>query len=159
MRAERQSTAYCGGRLVLEPVCDDVRKSGAYRVFGGFRWLLDGEDVEPVVAEAFRIVWETDMFGRPCVPPPPRQCKDIDDDAFLDAVCRAARGYGVAMSWDVQSELESVLGPIPPNLFTAKARRLIARRVLGGCVCGCQGDFHLPYNCPTPADCCRSDGN
>jgi hypothetical protein len=150
----RQPAEYCGGRLVHAPAYDDVRQGGIFRVFAGYRWFLDGEWVEPVFAEAFRIVWETDMYGRPCAPPPPRQYKDLKDDAFLGAVCRAARGRAVASARDVQAELESVLGPVPPGLFFAKARWLIARRVLGGCACGCQGDFHLPRNCPTPEECC-----
>ena len=87
------------------------------------------------------------------------QCKDIPDAEFTDAVRRAAAGNVYAHFWDVQTELENVLGPVPHNLFMAKARRLIARGLIGGCACGCQGDFHLSEKCVNPARCCRPDGN
>lgn len=82
------------------------------------------------------------------------QCKDIADEVFLDAVrlTPGTRGStdpdGWRMRWDVQERLESVLGPIPENLFVAKARKLMAAGKLGGCDCGCRGDYHLPCGQP-----------
>jgi hypothetical protein len=77
------------------------------------------------------------------------QCKDIPDQVFLDAVRRTpSRGaVGWRLRWEVQEELGRAIGSIPTNLFLAKARRLIARGFLGGCGCGCRGDWY-----PTDTD-------
>jgi hypothetical protein len=85
------------------------------------------------------------------------QCKDIPDATFLDAV-RRAPGTSSAnwrMRWNVHAILEAQLGPIPGNLFLAKARKLIAAGKLGGCPCGCRGDWHLPEECIGGSTCCR----
>ncbi|GAA3018915.1 hypothetical protein HEB29_005280 [Streptomyces fulvorobeus] len=85
------------------------------------------------------------------------QCKDIPDDVFVTAV-RDAPALSSArwrMRWQVAEELESVMGPIPENLFMAKARRLIARGLIGGCPCGCRGDWHPADECYAPGNCCR----
>jgi hypothetical protein len=85
----------------------------------------------------------------------PMQCKDIPDAAFVDAVRATGRpDSGWAMFWDVWEELEKTVGPVPRNLFFAKARRLVDRGLIGGCPCGCRGDFHVPENCIDPAHCC-----
>jgi hypothetical protein len=84
----------------------------------------------------------------------PMQCKDIPDDEFLQAVLRVpgTSVIGWRMRWDVHAELETVLGPIPEKLLLAKARRLMDRGLLGGCPCGCRGDYHPRCNDPY---CCR----
>lgn len=88
------------------------------------------------------------------------QCKDIPDDVFLDAVRRTPAVDGSLdparwrMRWNVQEQLEQVIDPIPENLLLAKARKLMAAKKLGGCDCGCRGDYHLPcgqlYCCEYP---------
>jgi hypothetical protein len=60
------------------------------------------------------------------------------------------------MRWNVHAELETDVGPIPERLFLAKARGLMARGLLGGCACGCRGDYHLPEHCEGGRVCCRS---
>lgn len=78
-----------------------------------------------------------------------RQCKDIPDQEFLDAVQRAPGvrhdGTGWRMRWKVQEELEKVLGPIPEKLFLAKAKKLIRAKKMHGCECGCRGDYTVEY--------------
>jgi hypothetical protein len=88
------------------------------------------------------------------------QCKDIPDEAFLDAVRRtpgcdgSLEPHAWRMRWEVQTELEKTLGPIPENLFLAKARRLGRRGLLGGCTeCSCRGDYHVAADCPYPSCC------
>jgi hypothetical protein len=82
------------------------------------------------------------------------QCKDIPDDVFLDAVRLTEPRGRWRMRWNVQERLESVLGPIPENLLLAKARKLQAAEKLGGCMCGCRGDYHLPEECGGNYLCC-----
>lgn len=54
---------FCGGRLVKE--IDQINVGGAatnfqnHYVDGRHVWLLDGEEVTPVEAEAFRVLWES----------------------------------------------------------------------------------------------------
>jgi len=83
------------------------------------------------------------------------QCKDIPDSVFLDAVRRTPGTAGNwRMRWNVHTELELAVGPIPENLLLAKARKLIAAGKLGGCDCGCRGDWHLPDECDA-YNCCH----
>lgn len=90
------------------------------------------------------------------------QCKDIPDDVFLDAVRRTPAvddsldPSSWRMRWSVHEELERVLGFVPERLLLAKARKLMAAKRLGGCPCGCRGDYHLPcgqlYCCTYPEE-------
>lgn len=85
------------------------------------------------------------------------QCKDIPDRVFLDAV-RRARGTancGWRPRWEVHVELELAVGMVPENLLLAKARGLIRRRLMGGCACGCRGDWHPVDECQVGSYCCR----
>lgn len=84
------------------------------------------------------------------------QCKDIPDEAFLNAVRRSpgTSAMNWRNRWEVHAELELALGVIPENLLLAKARKLIAAGKMGGCPCGCRGDFHLPEDCDA-SNCCR----
>jgi hypothetical protein len=83
------------------------------------------------------------------------QCKDIPDEAFLDAVRRApgTSAMNWRMRWDVHAELEEAIGSVPVNLLLAKARKLIGAGKMGGCPCGCRGDWHLPEGCDA-SNCC-----
>lgn len=86
------------------------------------------------------------------------QCKDIPDQTFVDAVRRTTPvGTSWRTRWDVATELEDAIGPVPDNLFMAKARRLMARGLIGGCPCGCRGDFHPADECLSPGYCCRPE--
>lgn len=80
------------------------------------------------------------------------QCKDIPDAAVCEAI-RQTPGTGAPMAapwrmrWEVQAALEACIGPIPEKLFLAKIRRLVAKGLVGGCDCGCRGDYHLIEEC------------
>lgn len=83
------------------------------------------------------------------------QCKDIPDDVFIGAI-RRTPGMPVSnwrLSWKVQEELEATIGWVPYNLFLAKARKMCDAGKIGGCPCGCRGDFHLPADCDDPTCC------
>ncbi|MEU9208532.1 hypothetical protein AB0D27_11400 [Streptomyces sp. NPDC048415] len=62
-----RSEYYCDGRLVKE--IDQINMGGAatnftdHYVDGRHRWLLDGEEVTPADAEAFRATWEPEHAG------------------------------------------------------------------------------------------------
>jgi hypothetical protein len=84
-----------------------------------------------------------------------RHARDIPNELFFDAV-RAARGNWTP-EWAMVDDVQAVLAGLPltksryPEEFPgvprkvvlAKARRLILRGVLGGCWCGCRGDFEI----------------
>jgi hypothetical protein len=84
------------------------------------------------------------------------KCANIGDERFVAAVRTVIklRDSYWANRWDVAAVLdghpewvgcpeatdgESV--QLPQNLIRAKARRLIRRKLLDGCACGCRGDF------------------
>ncbi|MEU3285639.1 hypothetical protein [Streptomyces longwoodensis] len=89
------------------------------------------------------------------------QCKDIPDDVFIGAVrtAPASVALGWRNRWDVHEALEAVMGrDIPYNLLMAKARKLEVKGLLGGCTCGCRGDWHPSDECDDPMYCCPSVG-
>ena len=83
------------------------------------------------------------------------QAKDINDAAFIKAVETAAglRGFDIATRWDVAMVLgghEDAVGKatldvpeFPDKVILAKARKLIRRGLITGCICGCRGYFEL----------------
>lgn len=83
------------------------------------------------------------------------QCKDIPDQVFIGAIRRTPGTTVMSwrMLWHVQDELAQTIGPVPYNLFLAKARKLRTAGKIGGCPCGCRGDFHLPDECGDPGCC------
>jgi hypothetical protein len=66
---------------------------------------------------------------------------DLDTEVFMDAVDRAAAGRGSACWWDVAAELNLRYPGVPEKVVLAKGRKLIRRGMLGGCWCGCRGDW------------------
>lgn len=67
--------------------------------------------------------------------------RDIDDQAFLDAVRHAQRrDRPWVMRWDIETQFPQV----PWKVLLAKAKRLIKAGRLEGCWCGCRGDYRLP---------------
>lgn len=124
------------------PAIEALRKAQATIMFG-FHPDLRDQQMRPA---GIRLIGARRM-----------QCKDISDEAFLDAV-RHTPGISTAnwrMRWNVHAELEAAVGPIPENLFLAKARKLIAAGKMGGCPCGCRGDWHLPDECSGGPTCCE----
>ena len=91
-----------------------------------------------------------------------RHARDIPDAEFLHAV-RITPGVDGStaddawrMRWQVRTTLQARLGEIPEKVFLAKARRLMRRNQLGGCGCGCRGDYHLPAPRQVCCDACES---
>jgi hypothetical protein len=85
------------------------------------------------------------------------QCKDIPDDVFMSAVQAArANSAGWRSRWDVHETLNEAMDiDVPEKLLMAKARKLEAREILGGCTCGCRGDWHPADECQHRGMCCR----
>jgi hypothetical protein len=68
------------------------------------------------------------------------QAKHVPDAVMLRAVYDECVERDMwAMAWFVDERLPA----IPPKVCQAKRARLIDRRLMTGCVCGCRGDFEL----------------
>ncbi len=81
------------------------------------------------------------------------QCKHIPDDLMICAVLLAEGVTGDSspsvwrMRWHVETELRQLLGEHAPTglakVMMAKFAKLERRKILGGCSCGCRGDYHI----------------
>lgn len=69
----------------------------------------------------------------------------VDTDEFLDFI--RTKGQGNPAGWVNRRDVEEHWPDIPPKVLLAKARSLLKRGLLGGCGCGCRGDFHIPLSC------------
>lgn len=83
-----------------------------------------------------------------------RHARDIPDDVFLRAVI-AAGGTG-EFAWSNRDAVSAALGGpdcaytdrgdpagVPGKVVLAKANRLLNRRLIDGCGCGCRGDWFV----------------
>lgn len=74
------------------------------------------------------------------------QAKDIPDDHFIKAVqiasLRQAMAWHQRDCWCNVSDVCELLDA-PLKVVLAKARRIIKRKLMEGCTCGCRGDFDL----------------
>lgn len=67
---------------------------------------------------------------------------DLSDQAVLDAVDAGSKrldGYATLM------DLAPFFPGVPEKVLLTKLRRLINRKLLRGCTCGCRGDFSIAY--------------
>lgn len=90
------------------------------------------------------------------------QCKDIPDEVFMTAVHRTVGtpSQNWRMRWEIHAAIEEALGWIPEKLLLAKAHKLIAAGKMGGCDCGCRGDWHPADECVGGETCCgKSSGD
>ncbi len=89
------------------------------------------------------------------------QAKDIDDRFFLECVdflsmqpkypwerdLSAVLGFNMGPKrlplWVNRGDLDYVMPMFPPAVILSKASRLMGRGLMGGCDCGCRGDFEL----------------
>lgn len=71
------------------------------------------------------------------------QCKDIPDRPILEFLLQH---LGYWCNWHVGNEYsvrQAMPAGIPEKLVLAKMRRLLARGLVQGCLCGCRGDFEI----------------
>lgn len=73
------------------------------------------------------------------------QAKDIPDADFLNFI--ATKGATRPANWVHIWHVEERWPDVPPKVLLAKARQLLKRGLIGGCGCGCRGDFHIPLSC------------
>jgi hypothetical protein len=85
------------------------------------------------------------------------QAKDIDDAFFLRCVEHASTDpnppvpwassdrtpYAHFPHWTNRHTMQCLMPIFPPEVILAKASALMRRGLLGGCDCGCRGDFEL----------------
>ncbi len=67
------------------------------------------------------------------------QAKDIPDDVVLSMLDGTEEWSPWLFMWD----LEEVFPDLPRKVILAKMRQLMRRGLVGGCRCGCRGDFYL----------------
>ena len=71
------------------------------------------------------------------------QCKDIPDEPILRFL---AQRPGVWHNWYFGDELDvrqAMPRDLPEKLVLGKMRMLMKRGLVGGCPCGCRGDFEI----------------
>lgn len=68
------------------------------------------------------------------------QAKDISDKNMLESVVRHA--FTISM-WAMWGDIAKDYPAMPKKVVLAKLRGLYERDLLGGCPCGCRGDFYL----------------
>ena len=72
------------------------------------------------------------------------QCKDIADCAVLSILARnPEEWHGWWENWPGVTVRPAFPANAPDRLILAKMRRLIERKLVDGCTCGCRGDFHI----------------
>ena len=69
------------------------------------------------------------------------QCKDIPDEPILRFLARRPDEWHNWYFGDDMDVHRAMPAGIPEKLILAKMRRLIRRRLVYGCDCGCRGDF------------------
>jgi hypothetical protein len=67
------------------------------------------------------------------------QSKDIKDEDVLRVLAQS-QGQWASHCWGPLSEF---FKPYPPKLALAKMRQLHKRELVGGCPCGCRGDWEI----------------
>ena len=79
------------------------------------------------------------------------QAKHIPDIAVLRVLARAGVtgdcGEGPWHTYETNPSMPAIQDAFPPacprSLMRAKMAALIKKGLVGGCTCGCRGDFHL----------------
>lgn len=69
------------------------------------------------------------------------KASDIPDTLFLQTVenIRQQTGFNWVMRWEVAEHFPDV----PSKVLMAKAKRLMLRKLMDGCWCGCRGDYEV----------------
>lgn len=65
------------------------------------------------------------------------QAKHVDEQKVLALIDRIEKEEG---RWTLVVDLEKAL-ELPRKVILAKMAALIKRKVIGGCACGCRGDY------------------
>lgn len=68
------------------------------------------------------------------------KASDIADDVMVAAVRANAQGVS---GWAMRMDVQRTLSDFPEKVVRAKYRQLEKRGILGGCSCGCRGDWHV----------------
>lgn len=70
------------------------------------------------------------------------QAKDVSDAQVLGAMA-STRGRNGVSRWSTLWDVQESLASFPPKVVLSKLRSMIKRKVIGGCACGCRGDFEV----------------
>lgn len=67
------------------------------------------------------------------------KASDITDEQILAAIDEIIKQGGCwASRWEIYAKFPG----FPEKVVQAKLRRMVYKKRLGGCACGCRGDFH-----------------
>ncbi len=69
------------------------------------------------------------------------KASDVPEDTVIALIRElgASNAAKWAFLWDIQGRLPQ----FPPKVVKAKLAAMVKRGVIGGCGCGCRGDFHI----------------
>lgn len=70
-------------------------------------------------------------------------CKDIPDRPILEFIDSHGGNWCNWFDGDERDVGRGMPAGVPRKLVLAKMRMLIRRKLVGGCTCGCRGDFVL----------------
>lgn len=75
----------------------------------------------------------------------PKKCSEIDDKAILNFLAEHQGRWSThGESWHIMPSVQDAMPPgTPLKLQLAKMRQLHKRGLVGGCTCGCRGDWEI----------------
>ena len=69
------------------------------------------------------------------------KASDISDETILELIDSVKAKTGIWLTiWDIQQALPN----FPMKVILAKLRRMVSKRHITGCPCGCYGGFERP---------------
>lgn len=72
------------------------------------------------------------------------QCKDVADAALLEFLYPLQGQWTLWSDWYGRPGMKQAFpSGTPRKLMLAKMKKLVDRRLVSGCACGCRGDFEI----------------
>ena len=71
------------------------------------------------------------------------QCKDIPEKPVLEFLAGLDGRWANWFGDEYENSVTRAMPGVPAKLVVAKMRQMIRKGVVGGCPCGCRGDYVL----------------